>query len=69
LRRALELKFEGESHPKTRSARYRNTVSREERAGKERKAKGCGKQEEIGDVLHIDSYRTGMMLEEQAEED
>jgi hypothetical protein len=38
--RALELKFEGESQPKTRrSGRYWKTVSREERAGKERKGK------------------------------
>jgi hypothetical protein len=38
-------------------------------AGKESKLKGCGKEKEIGDFLHIDPYKTEIMLEEHDEED
>jgi hypothetical protein len=33
------------------------------------KTKGCGKEEEIGDFMHIDLCETEMMLGEQDEED
>jgi hypothetical protein len=31
--------------------------------------KGFGKEEEIRDFMHIESYRTKIMVEKQAEED
>jgi hypothetical protein len=33
------------------------------------KTKGCGKEEEIGDFMHIDLCKTKMMLGEHDEED